>query len=152
MTTSIRPPKVAEFTEILRLQKVALKTTRTEPELAAELAGEHVLCRALLKNGRLIGFINAWIVVDTVELTEIAIDPDQQKQGHGRALLQWLLDYAEALRLNRVILEVRDTNLPARSLYESLGFTLDGVRSKYYQNGEDALLYSVGISSGSGAV
>jgi ribosomal-protein-alanine N-acetyltransferase len=45
--------------------------------------------------------------------------------------------------IEKAILEVRRSNLPAIRLYERLGFEPAGVRKGYYQDtGEDALVYT----------
>lgn len=52
-------------------------------------------------------------------------------------------DYAETHDLTRLTLEVRASNAPAIALYESMGFTCDGVRPGFYDSPkEDAQLYS----------
>ena len=51
---------------------------------------------------------------------------------------------ASARGIHRIMLEVRESNLAARRLYEKLGFSCDGERSAYYRNPvEKALLYSI---------
>ena len=147
MTAQIRPPEEGDFAAILSLQSRTLNLTRTADELTRELAGEHVICRVLKSRSDVLGFLNAWVVGETVELTEIAVDPECRNLGYGRALLRWLIDFALGRGCSRVILEVRAGNVPARGLYESFGFQVDGTRPRYYGNDEDAFLYSLEISS-----
>jgi ribosomal-protein-alanine N-acetyltransferase len=53
-----------------------------------------------------------------------------------------LLDQAERAVASKIFLEVRESNLPARRLYEKHGFHETGRRRGYYQNpAEDAILY-----------
>ena len=62
-----------------------------------------------------------------------------------RALLLAALDRMSEAGLQRCMLEVRESNLAARALYENNGFIVDGVRPRYYrtdQGSEDALLMS----------
>ncbi|WP_224392172.1 ribosomal protein S18-alanine N-acetyltransferase [Pseudonocardia sp. ICBG1293] len=66
------------------------------------------------------------------EVHTIGVDPAWQGHGIGRALLDGLLAVADELRAT-VFLEVRTDNEPARTLYESTGFTVVGVRKRYYR-------------------
>lgn len=72
------------------------------------------------------------------EVHTIGVDPAYQGRGLGRALLQVLLDAADAAAAP-VLLEVRTDNAPALGLYRSCGFEQIGIRRGYYQpSGADA--------------
>jgi ribosomal-protein-alanine N-acetyltransferase len=72
------------------------------------------------------------------EIHTMAVDPMHQGRGIGRLLLRALLDVADA-QLAVVFLEVRTDSLPAKALYESEGFTVVGLRRRYYRpSGADA--------------
>ncbi|MDN5751490.1 MAG: ribosomal protein S18-alanine N-acetyltransferase [Pseudonocardia sp.] len=72
------------------------------------------------------------------EVHTIGVDPAQQGRGVGRALLRELLDVADAAAAT-VFLEVRTDNAAAHALYASEGFTVVGLRRRYYQpSGADA--------------
>jgi ribosomal-protein-alanine N-acetyltransferase len=63
----------------------------------------------------------------------IGVDTRAQRAGIGRALLQALVDAAQAQRARRVLLEVRVDNEPAKGLYRRFGFRPMGLRRHYYQ-------------------
>lgn len=72
------------------------------------------------------------------EVHTIAVAPEFQGTGGGRALMSAMLAVADAAGAP-VFLEVRTDNTPAIGLYESVGFTVAGVRRNYYQpSGADA--------------
>jgi hypothetical protein len=52
----------------------------------------------------------------------VAVHPDWQGRGIGRALLEAAVDYAEDCGGRWIVLQVRDSNRVARQLYESVGF------------------------------
>jgi [ribosomal protein S18]-alanine N-acetyltransferase len=72
------------------------------------------------------------------EIHTIGVDPSHQRRGIGRALLRALLAVADE-RGATVFLEVRTDNEAARALYEAEGFTVVGLRKRYYRpSGADA--------------
>jgi ribosomal-protein-alanine N-acetyltransferase len=59
-------------------------------------------------------------------------------------LLQELIQRAESEPAAAILLEVRESNLPARQLYEKHGFREVGRRRTYYKDPpEDAILYAL---------
>ncbi|MEQ3550609.1 ribosomal protein S18-alanine N-acetyltransferase [Pseudonocardia nematodicida] len=92
--------------------------------------------------GELVGYAGLAVVAGPpqaeAEVHTIGVDPAWQGHGIGRALLARLLDAADQLGAT-VFLEVRTDNEPARALYESSGFTVVGLRKRYYRpSGADA--------------
>jgi ribosomal-protein-alanine N-acetyltransferase len=81
---------------------------------------------------RMVGFCLYWQVVDECHLMQIAVHPDEQRQGLGRKLMKDLLQQAHDNQLVRIFLEVRASNQAARALYKSMNFHEIGVRSCYY--------------------
>lgn len=77
--------------------------------------------------------------LDETELLEIVIAGQLRGKGLGRQLMEHLLHVARSGGATRMLLEVRESNLPARALYESLGFTQNGLRKNYYpcENGRE---------------
>ncbi|ANK59175.1 ribosomal protein S18-alanine N-acetyltransferase [Loigolactobacillus backii] len=90
-------------------------------------------------NGRLVGFVSYTKLFAELEITNLAIHRDFQRQGLAWALWQRLL--ARQTEACRFLLEVRGTNLAAQQLYQKLGFQLLTQRKAYYANPtEDALV------------
>jgi len=88
---------------------------------------------------QMVGFIAADIrrTEGIAWIATIAVLPEYQGQGIGSALLQ----ACEALiSLNRIRLCVRPTNDVAIRLYERYGYARVGEWTKYYQDGESALV------------
>jgi len=76
------------------------------------------------------------------ELENVVVSAGSQRRGLGLQLLLALLDAARARAAEAVFLEVRESNLAARRLYEKAGFIHKGVRGGYYRNPEEnAALY-----------
>jgi ribosomal-protein-alanine N-acetyltransferase len=93
------------------------------------------------KDGTVIGYAGAWVILDESHITNIAIAEAQRGNGYGRVLTQALMQYLANLGAEYATLEVRKSNITAQNLYKSLGFIQLGVRKRYYEdNQEDALL------------
>ncbi len=89
------------------------------------------------------GFALGRVVLDEAELLTIAVDPDQQGQGLGRACLKAFEAEAARRGARDLHLEVAETNAPARALYRAAGWQETGCRKAYYKAGEariDAIL------------
>ena len=109
---------------------------------ARELLKQTTYCWVAEVEGRLAGSLTMWEVVGDAEIANVAVQPDFWRQGIARSLVQTALDKVAELGFERVMLEVRDSNEAAQSLYRAFGFVEDGRRRAYYVNGEDAILMS----------
>jgi [ribosomal protein S18]-alanine N-acetyltransferase len=90
-----------------------------------------------------IGVFSGHVVVDELQIDNLAVSGQRRRKGIGQRLLRSALSLAKRLGARRATLEVRSSNLSARSLYEKEGFVADGFRSRYYAApSDDALLLS----------
>jgi len=88
-----------------------------------------------------LGFLVARHVASDWELENIVVAPTARRKGVGRRLLEALLDRV-AQTNGSVFLEVRESNIAARKLYEKAGFCETGRRKSYYINpAEDGVVY-----------
>lgn len=98
------------------------------------------LC-AVNEEGRCIGYLGMWKIVDEAHITNFAVHPGFQKQGAGHFLIVNSIERCYEEKIKFITLEVRASNDKAKRLYEKFGFKSLGVRKKYYQNNnEDAVI------------
>ncbi len=100
------------------------------------------------KEGTVVGWAVITLSAGEAELLMIAVDPNSQGQGIGRALMNFLLAYLTGQHAEQWFLDVRESNAAAIHLYESMGFCLAGNRPNYYPTAdghEDALLYCLDL-------
>lgn len=81
-------------------------------------------------------------------LYSLAIAPSARGKGVGAALIARAMAETADRGLRAIRLEVRESNIAARTLYERCGFTLRGRRESYYGDGEAACLYEAPASHG----
>jgi ribosomal-protein-alanine N-acetyltransferase len=90
---------------------------------------------------RVVGYAGLLMIADDGHVATVAVDPDWQRRGIGRALLGELVGAALELGADQLTLEVRVSNTGAQDLYRAFGFVPGGARKAYYaDNGEDALV------------
>ena len=86
------------------------------------------------ENENVLGFINARIINDEVYINNIAVKKEFRRKGVGKGLLSSLEKKAGKVNASFITLEVRESNLPAISLYSSLGYEVSGKRKKFYRD------------------
>lgn len=93
------------------------------------------------------GFLMAYHVLDEGHLLDIATRPKFRKRGIATALIRELVARLSSIGVKTVMLEAREKNVPARSLYEKLGFRAVGKRLDYYADPrDDAVLYTLDLA------
>ena len=91
----------------------------------------------------IVGFAGLWKSVDDVHITNIVTAKNFRKQNVGSMLLSKLIEIAEAEEnITSITLEVNSNNIPAQKLYEKFDFKVVGLRKKYYNNIDDAIIYT----------
>ena len=103
----------------------------------------------LLKDKQPVAAVWYQCVAELAEVIDLRVLASERRQGLGRQLL-----WASLIALGdvgAVELEVRSSNVAARTFYESLGFSETASRSNYYAtaNGrEDAILMTLALKHG----
>lgn len=88
-----------------------------------------------------VGFAVWSVIAPESELCDIAISPEYRRCGAGEALMKSYIDFALSQGVTDFFLEVRQSNLPAASLYKKHGFAACGRRKNYYSHPtEDAII------------
>ena len=94
-------------------------------------------------NNQIVGFAGIWKAVDDVHITNIVTAKKFRRQNIGSILLSYLINLAKTEKdITSITLEVNSNNLPAQKLYEKFGFNVVGIRKKYYNNTDDAIIYT----------
>jgi ribosomal-protein-alanine N-acetyltransferase len=110
-------------------------------ELAAMPRNRHYLVAQNAQN-EIVGYAGAFspdLGLDADVLT-LTVAPKYRRQGIGRALLDQLITWAKMRKAPLIFLEVREGNVEASPLYESVGFAPISMRSNYYSLGINAVV------------
>lgn len=131
----------AHVPAVARLEQENFSLPWSENVLCSELSNPLALWLVALDGGEVVGYVGAQIVPDEADMMNLAVDEKYRRMGIGKALVERLVEKLQARCVRSLTLEVRVSNLPAVTLYESLGFQTVGRRPKYYQKPkEDALI------------
>lgn len=98
--------------------------------------GEKYLNLKLIENDQIVAFAISQIVLDEATLFNIAVDPAFQHQGFGKRLLSELILQLQQKGVATLWLEVRESNIAAQALYNTLGFNEVTIRKNYYPTSE----------------
>lgn len=139
MQPNLIPLQQEHLNEILEIEGKSFPQpwTRSMFERELSLPISHFFVARL--DDRIVGYGGYWQIDCEGHIVNLAVDPAYRARGYGRQILTYCLDLMARQNISRALLEVRQSNQPARALYESLGFVVVGQRRKYYTT-EDALL------------
>ena len=139
---SVRPMLSSDLPTVLRIAEASLPNPWSEAIWRDELSSPFGLYLVLEEEGEVAGFIGVKHVADETHVMTVAVVPGRRGRGHARVLVGAALDAPASRKSRRVHLEVRPSNMAARTLYASLGFAETGLRPKYYGD-EDAVLMTL---------
>ena len=93
------------------------------------------------RNEEVAGFMIYELHKTRIHILSFAVHPDFRRQNVGTAMVEKLVSKLAYQRRNRIVLEVRETNLPAQLFFRKLGFRATGVLKSFYEDTpEDAFL------------
>ena len=91
--------------------------------------------------GRVVGFMIYEVPKNRIHLLNIATSPEFRYCGVARQMVRKLTGKLVNQKRSRIVLEVRETNLPALLFFRSLGFRATNIlRNFYEERSEDAYL------------
>ena len=136
---------ILHLNSCIDLDQKALKGLWTKSQWEKELTDPKRICIGVieLETKKLLGLCSAWLVIDELHITSLAINPIHQRKGLGKFLISDLIKRSKSLKTTEIYLEVKDTNEPAKAFYKSMGFKIVGNRPSLYKDGSDAIIFSM---------
>ena len=112
----------------------------TPSVLKSELENENSKYIVAKFESKIVGFAGIWISPVDVEITNIVTKKIERKKGIGSLLLETLIDMAKETKRDNISLEVNEKNSAAVCLYEKYGFEVVGIRKRYYNGKDNAII------------
>lgn len=140
---TVRRGTAADLPQIMEIARQAATAAQWNPKQYKNLlaADSHREFLVVAEDNKIHGFIVGRQASREWEIENIVVDAAARRRELGSQLLREFIDHVRARGGSEIHLEVRESNLPARKLYEKWGFIASGRRKAYYQDPpEDALL------------
>lgn len=139
----IEPMRRRHLPDVMKIEEVSYpkpwsrNVFLSELELARKGERYYLVARSA---GTVVGYAGLMFVTDDAHVTNIAVAADHQRRRVATRLLAELAWEAIVRGSDALTLEVRVSNTGAQSLYRNFGFVPAGVRQRYYENTEDAIV------------
>ena len=151
MTTPCRARSDIEMSNIFLARREHLpfvaeleKEVFSEPwsEKSLELClTQQAFCVCCFEDGALASYCTVITVFDEAQIINVATRPDFRGRGYAREAINAVFEECRKRGIISISLEVRESNIPAISLYKGYGFTIEGKRKAFYTNPrEDAFV------------
>lgn len=137
----IIPMTTGDIPIVAELERTCFAHPYTEQMLTESLAMDNTHYFVATVDGEVLGYIGMEMPADEGYIFNVAVIPEYRKRGIGKALIDYLVDFAVRNDLYMLTLEVRQSNISAINLYQKCGFEKVGQRKNYYSSPtEDAIL------------
>lgn len=95
------------------------------------------------EQNNIVGYAGIWQPIDEAHITNIVTKKDKRRNKIGTKMLEELIKIAKEKKLKDITLEVNVNNIPAINLYKKYNFKEVGIRKKYYNNTDDAIIMTL---------
>ena len=129
-----------DFEEIKDILIEEFDSFWTPSILESELKSENSKYIVAKENNKIVGFAGIWISPVDAQITNIVTKKTERKRGIGTKLLDKLIEMAKESRRDNISLEVNENNIVAGILYENAGCEVVGIRKKYYNGKDNAII------------
>jgi ribosomal-protein-alanine N-acetyltransferase len=136
---TIGPMAVQEVAELERIDRESFPTPWPEAEFRRFIERDDAVAIAARSGERSVGYGVMLFEWDSAHVLKLVVDAPHRRRGIGRTLLDSLVKTASDSGAEKIVLEVRETNLAAQLFYRACGFRAIKIeRSFYADTGEDA--------------
>jgi len=132
MNAKIREMKLNDLNSVMEIEMKLFRSPWTEAMFIKEIEDQYSF--VLENTKKIIGYICGWKILDEFTITNVAVEPNFQKKGFGKKIVEFIINRAKKVKCNNIFLEVRESNIVAIKMYVGLGFSKIGFRKNYYPN------------------
>src|ERR1700679_3650585 len=143
MSVPIRSATLNDVPAVMAIERSAASAAHWRSEQYAELVASGMVLVAE-EAGEILGLVCARRIAGDWEIENVVVGARFLRRGIANELLRALLGRAESEAAPAILRDVRESNVPARRLYEKHRFREVGRRHMYYRDPpEDAILYTL---------
>jgi ribosomal-protein-alanine N-acetyltransferase len=136
----IRQATKEDISEIFKLEQECFGKDAWSEQNFKDVLSSGISGIFVYTDEKIIAYAVLTVIFDEAHLDNIAVCLERRRQGIGKQLVIYILDYLKNIGIKKITLEVRTSNTAAINLYKSLGFVTEGVRKRYYSDQEDAYI------------
>ena len=126
---------------VLAIEESSFEFAWSEDDFIRCLRQRNCIGMVAEEDDQVVGFMIYELHKTRLHILNFAVDLDARRHGVGRAMTSKLLGKLSHERRNRIMLEVRETNLEAQLFFKSIGFKAVSVLRDFYEDtDEDAYL------------
>ena len=126
---------------VVKIEKENFSVPWDENGFLSFMLREGTIFLTALNDNEVVGYCGLISAADEADITNVSVSQSMRKKGIGGMLLSELIKEAGESGIKKIFLEVRESNIPAISLYNGFGFKQVGMRKDYYEKPvENALL------------
>lgn len=149
MSFSLRPMRLQDIPTVGALEQKLFPVDAWPLELFFDEFAQQTRSYSVVEvDGQLVGYCGVMVVGETADIQTIGVLPEHEGRGIGTAMLTGMLAEARRRGARETLLEVREDNPRARSLYERFGFEHIHTRRGYYRDGVSALVMRLTFEPG----
>ena len=131
----------AHISRIAELETICFSDPWPDAAIRSELENPLSYWLVAVDGDLVVGYVGSQSVMGEADIMNVAVDPAYRRMGVAKNLLVRLERDLSAKEVYSLTLEVRASNAPAITLYDSLGFVQVGRRPNYYHKPKaDALI------------
>ena len=112
----------------------------SKKQWAKEFRKEGIKIYGISITNSLVGICVLQVVLDEAQINYFAVSKKFRNKGFGSHLMNHLIKVCEKINVNKLLLEVSDSNVTAEKFYSRFDFLTVGMRKNYYKDGTDAVL------------
>lgn len=141
---SIRKMREEDVAAVAALEQKIFPDAWSENAILETWKQRQTMLLIALEDREIIGYLILYFVLEDGEIARIAVSEEHRRKGVAGKMLRELALLCRENGVNRLMLDVRESNEPAKAFYVKHGFEVDGIRKNYYSNPtENAVLMSV---------
>ena len=137
-----------DMPEVLDIENQSFEFPWTEEDFIRCLRQRNCIGMVAELEERVVGFMIYELHKTRLHVLNFAVHRNLRRHGIGNAMLQKLVSKLSHQRRNRILLEVRETNLAAQLFFRNCGFRAISVLRDFYEDTpEDAYLMQYNFHS-----
>ncbi|NLT21533.1 MAG: ribosomal protein S18-alanine N-acetyltransferase [Syntrophorhabdus sp.] len=144
---TMREMTTGDIDGVLEIERVSFAAPWTRGMFEETLSSPVGMSLVAEQEGRIVGYLVFYFAATEMHVMNIAVKQNRRGLGLASWMMSRVMDLARRNSIETCFLEVRESNVPARGLYEKLGFRQVGRRKGYYrETGEDAIVMELELN------